>query len=442
MNQEPISVLTLNQRLSAAVAAAPNLRNVWVVGETSDVRTAAGGHCYLELVEKGSDGSNVSRIRANIWASTFSRLSRAFTAGTGIAFASGIKVLVCVSASYHPTYGMSVTVNDIDPTYTAGDALRRRKEILDRLQREGILQKNLQRPWQRVPNRIAIVSAQGAAGFDDFVTHLFSNPWFFRFKVDLFPAVMQGDRTVPTVLKALADIAAKADQYDAVVVIRGGGATTDLAAFDNYDLAAAIANFPLPVIVGIGHERDTTVLDSVANLRVKTPTAAAEAIINRVAVFYDTLSRAADKIYTAASERIAAHRELLAHASASIPGWTMQNLMARKNVLERAMFSITNVVAASVGARSEQLNVLAANITSSASRAIERTSDRLKRDEQLLSVLSPDAVLSRGFSLTMLPDGKVLKNPADAPKGTELTTRVAGGTVSSVVTESGQPRLL
>lgn len=436
METGAISVLELNRRLSDAIAQTPDVRNVWVKGETSDVRTAAGGHCYLELVEKGEDGRNVSRIRANVWANTFASLRHKFRNVTGCDFASGMKVLVCVTASYHPSYGMSVTVTDIDPAFTAGDAMRRRAEILERLTREGILENNRQVKWSLVPGRVAVISAHGAAGYGDFITHLFSNPGRFRFSVDLFPAVMQGERTVSTVLEAFASIGRNIEKYDAVVLIRGGGSTTDLAAFDNYELAAAIAKFPLPVIVGIGHERDVTVLDYVANLRVKTPTAAAESLIERVGRVYDALGRAADRIYTLVSERIASNRELLAHASASIPGFARQAVMRHAARLERDALTMAGNVSNAVSTRRERLRFMSADIAGATRRTIERNGERLERAGDLLKVLSPDAVLARGFSLTLLPDGKVLRNKADAVEGTVITTRLQDGSIESLITKN------
>lgn len=427
-----ISVLELNKRLSNAIAVAPDVHDVWVIGETSDLRIS-GGHCFLELVEKGDDGSNRSRIRANIWANIYNVLSRKFHAATGIPLASGIKICARVTASYHPTYGMGVTISDIDPTYTAGDALRRRAEILDRLTREGLINLNRERQWPLAPNRVAVISSHGAAGYGDFITHLFNNPGRLRFSVRLFPAVMQGERTVPSVLAALDEISRCADNFDTVVIIRGGGATTDLAAFDNYDLAAAIARFPLPVIVGIGHERDTTVLDNVANRRVKTPTAAAELLIGAVTRLTDALGRAADKVYQAASERIASNREILARAAATLPGIAQQSLLRHRAALQRYGLTASSVVSTAVTRRSEQLNRLAADIATADRRALERASESLTRAKALLDVLSPDAVLARGYSLTLLPDGHVLRNPDDAPAGTVLTTRLASGTLSSTV---------
>lgn len=405
---DAITITDLNQRLSNAIAVAPDVRNVWVTGETSDVRSS-GGHCYLELVEKGSDGSNKSRIRAIIWANAYRQIAQNFLEGTGVQFASGMKVRAKVTASYHPAYGMSVTITDIDPAYTAGDAVRRRNEILRRLTAQGILEQNRTARWNLVPNRVAVISASGAAGYGDFITHLFTHPSCLRFKVELFPAVMQGERTVPTVLEALRRVSLRVTDFDAVVLIRGGGSTSDLAAFDDYGLASAIATFPLPVIVGIGHERDVTVLDYVANMRVKTPTAAAEHLVERVGRVLDALGRAAEKIYIAASERISANRELLAHAAATLPGSARQNVILRRGELENNVTTFSNVLI----------------------KIVDREKERLNHATQLLKVLSPESVLARGFSLTMLKDNTIVRSVDQVPAGTTLVTRLAEGTIES-----------
>lgn len=245
-----------------------------MTAETSDVRRAA--HCYLELIQKHpTTGEPVARVRATIWRSAFARIESDFMAATGSRLASGMKVRVLVSVNYHPAYGLSLNITDIDPVYTMGDLVRLRMEILSRLQKEGVLELNRSLDWPDVPLRIAVISAQGAAGYGDFVHQLYTNPRCLRFTTRLFPALMQGREAPASIIAALEDIAAEEENWDGVVIIRGGGATSDLASFENYDLAANIAQFPLPVIIGIGHERDVTVLDYVANMRVKTPTAAA-----------------------------------------------------------------------------------------------------------------------------------------------------------------------
>lgn len=425
-----LTVLELNQRLSDTIAACPELKNVWVVGETCDVRTS-GGHCYLELVEKDEKGGNRSRIRAIMWANVYREQALRFRNLTQTVFASGIKIRARVTASYHPAYGMSVTISELDPSYTAGDALRRRAEIVERLSKEGILEANRKLPWPPAPTRVAVISARNAAGYGDFINQIYSNSRLLRFSVELFPAVMQGESTVPTVLGALERISARADEFDIVVIIRGGGATSDLSAFDSYELASAIARFPLPVITGIGHERDVTALDYVANTRVNTPTAAAELLIDRVSSLLDALGRAADSIYSVAVRHIADNRELLAHAEASLPGVTNRLLLQERARIDRFTMSIASTTLSAVSLRIEKLKHYGADIAKAVTNTLRNRTEQLRRDEQMLCVLSPDAVLARGFSLTLLADGRVASNAADVPEGSVITTRLAKGELVS-----------
>lgn len=315
---EPITLEEFTSRIAVAVNGAPGLAGIWVTAETSDVRRP--GHCYLELVQKHPlTGEPVARVRATIWRSTFARIDAAFTQATGQQFGSGIKVLVRVTASFHPAYGLSANITEIDPSYTLGDLVRRRREIIARLTDEGIIDLNRSLMWPEVPLRMAVISAPGAAGYGDFVHQLFTNPSRLDFRVRLYPALMQGASAAASIIAALEQIAADEEMWDGVVIIRGGGATSDLAAFESYELAANIAQFPLPVIIGIGHERDITVLDSVANMRVKTPTAAAEWLIARGDEALATLHRLGSEIYMLASDLLAGNREQIARIGAALP---------------------------------------------------------------------------------------------------------------------------
>lgn len=276
MEPQAISLLELNRRVSSVLASATDINNVWVVAETSDLR-CSGPHCYLELIDKNPDtGSPVARARATIWGVRYAYINNVFRRATGSPLASGIKVMVKASVSFHPVYGLSLNITDVNPEYTLGDLLRRRREMIARLTAEGIIDMNRSIAWPEVASNIAVISAAGAAGYGDFINQLYTNRYCLRFTTRLFPAVLQGENTAPSIISALQQVIDSGESFDCVVIIRGGGATGDLASFDNYELAANIAMFPLPVIIGIGHERDVTLLDYVANMRVKTPTAAAE----------------------------------------------------------------------------------------------------------------------------------------------------------------------
>lgn len=428
-----LSLGELCRMIQSTVASNMALQNVWVVGETSDLRMS-GGHCYLELLEKDARGGIVARVRANIWASLWPRLSEYFRQQTGSPLVSGMKVLVRVSASYHPAYGISLTVSSIDPGYTMGDAVRRRNEILARLKAEGLLELNRTVEWPRPALKVAVVSAAGAAGYGDFINQLYSNQQHIRFEVKLSPAVLQGERTVPSVMAALEAIAADPEGWDCVVLIRGGGATSDLAAFDDYDLACHIANFPMPVIVGIGHERDITVLDYVANMRVKTPTAAAEWLIGRASAELDLLERMAGEIYRCVSERISGNRQQLSYLSAYIPGLVNSAISRQKAALDRASISVASSGPRLIMPARVHLGNLATMLTKAVQTRIEAARIALDAKVGLVEALSPEQVLARGFSLTRTADGRTVTDAESLSAGDEIVTLLSRGSVRSRVT--------
>ncbi len=383
-----IGLLELNNRITAAINAA-GLSNTWVVAETSDVRQS-NGHCYMELIEKDPNtGSIRARARATIWASQFLKLNAVFRNATGSPITSDIKIMVRASVSYHPVFGLSLNINDINPEFTLGDLLRRRREMIARLKAEGIIDQNRSLSWQEVPQRIAIISAQNAAGYGDFINQLYTNRYCLRFESKLFHAIVQGEHAAESIISALQQIAEE-DCYDCVVLIRGGGATGDLAAFDNYDLAASIAMFPIPVVIGIGHERDVTLLDYVANTRVKTPTAAAELLISFGVEALGRLQRIATDILDRSTACLNSQHRRLENAMARIP-------------------------------------LLTSNI-------IARQSDRLKSFESLLTALSPEATLRRGFSITRI-NGNAITSASALSLGDMITTTLSDGQIQSTVTE-------
>ena len=427
-----ISLLRLTERISQLLNASAGLTDVWVEAETSDLRRSA--HVYLELVQKDpATGQPLARLRATIWRNVAARLDAEFHAATGRPLESGMKVRVRVTVSFHSAYGLSANITAIDPSYTVGDLMRLRLEILTRLRAEGILDLNRTLPWPVPALRVAVISAPGAAGYGDFIHQLFTTPARLRFDVRLFPALMQGDRTPAAIIAALDAIAAEEERWDCVVIIRGGGATADLAAFDNYDLAANIAQFPLPVIVGIGHERDTTVLDYVAALRVKTPTAAAEYLISQALDLLGRLDDIASRIASRASALVAEAREHLAYASAALPHLPERALATARQRLDTAMGAITRTATARLQPEHTRLARLADSLAASTSRHTERARVGLDEMERLLAVLSPQATLSRGYSITRV-DGHAVTDASQVPPGSTLVTTLATGTLRSTLT--------
>lgn len=429
MNEQSLTLLQLNQRI-AALMTVPDTQNVWVTAELSDV-SARGGHCYMELLQKHPETrATLAKARGVIWANVYSRLSVDFFNATGQRFASGLKVMVRASASMHPVYGMSLVITAVNPEYTMGDLLRRRREILERLQREGILEMNRQLDWCEVPLRIAVVSARGAAGYGDFINQLYNNTSRLNFKTQLFEATMQGDRTPSTIIAALNEIAMQQDEWDGVVIIRGGGATSDLVAFEDYELAANIAQFPLPVIVGIGHERDITVLDYVANMRVKTPTAAAEWLINRGDEALEYLRSMGASILQLVSDCIAGSKEQLSYYEALLPTAPLTAVERETARLRGDMMSLVQISTRRIVPELSRLDHIAGSIASATDVTLRRRSDRLDSMQAMLNALSPEATLRRGYSITRV-DGRAVTDASQIPSGTEIETTLANGTIIS-----------
>ena len=403
--QQAISLSEFNRRIGAAIAA-PGLSGVWITAETVDVRVS-NGHMYMELIEKDAGGATVARMGASIWASNLARLNAKFTAATGTGIGSGMKVMVCVSATFHVLYGLRAVVSDVNPEYTLGDLLRRRREILQRLAAEGVAEMNRSLPAPRPVLRVAVVSARGAAGLGDFVHQIANHDAHLRFRIKLFEAIMQGERAPESIIRALERVADEAEDFDVVAIIRGGGSTSDLATLDNYELAANVAQFPLPVIVGVGHERDITVLDYVAWLSVKTPTAAAEWLIARGKAELDLLRRLAADTVRLSGGHITAGLRKLDYVAGQLPQLALgrtQNCRGRLNAL------------------AEQLPQLALS-------ALNARTRRLEALGELLQALSPEVTLRRGYSVLRI-NGRALTDARDIDPGAKLEATLAHGTLT------------
>ena len=360
----------------------------WVEAELAECRER-GGHCYLELIEK-EDTTNtpVAKASAKCWRQTWQMIQPYFERTTGQSLRAGIKVLLKVYAQFHEAYGFSWIVTDIDPTYTLGDMARKRQEIIHQLKEEGIfdLQRELCIP--RFAKRIAVISAEGAAGYGDFCKQLEENEYGFKFEVTLFPAIMQGEQVESSVVAALNQIYDCIRDFDVVVIIRGGGATSDLSGFDTLALAENVAQFPLPIITGIGHDRDESILDMVANTQVKTPTAAAALLIDNLRQVLERMNEAQQRITMAINQRLANQKTRLSNFQTLIP-------------------------------------LLSQNILSNAKHRLELIELKLQSHD-------PQLLLSRGYSIT-LKDGRTVRDPQQLEPGDEIETRVEKGTIHSVV---------
>lgn len=429
---EPVSLSALNRTI-ARLMTVPATQNVWIVAELSDV-SVRGGHCYMELLEKDERGLQVAKARGVIWAGNYRRIDAEFFAATGQRFATGLKVMLRVSASMHPFYGLSLVVSDVNPDFTMGDLLRHRKEIIARLTKEGVIEMNRSLQWPDRVWRIAIVSAPTAAGFGDFRHQLLNNAARLRFRVKLFPAIMQGEKAPQSIISALEEIAAESDGWDCVVIIRGGGATSDLQAFEDYELASSVAQFPLPVIIGIGHERDVTVLDWVAKMRVKTPTAAAEWLIDLGERQLTLLQQYAASILRVVTDVISSSKEQLSYYEGLLPVATANVLGRQDGFLQRSAVTLREIAARRLSPQLERLRLAQESLPTVTEAALRRQSQRLDAQESLVGALSPMAVLRRGYSMTCI-DGKVLTSASQAPEGAEITTVMADGRIISRVTK-------
>lgn len=429
---ESISLYQLNRLMGNVILSTPGTQNVWVTAELSDVSTK-GGHVYMELIEKDDRGSAIAKARAMIWQSTAYKILPKFETITGQRFVSGIKVMVKASASLHPLYGLSLNITDINPEFTMGDLLRRRNEILARLKNEGILDANKSLPWNVPSLRIAIISASTAAGYGDFSHHLATAGLRFRFTTRLFPAAMQGEKTVDSVLSAFDSIENHIEKWDVVVIIRGGGATSDLASFESYELAARIACFPIPVIVGIGHERDITVLDYVAKVRVKTPTAAADLLIQEVTAHLEDLREKITIMTDLVRERIKGDHLQLSHYSSSIPLIAENTLRKVSNNLQKMILFLESAATKRLLPANNHILNLAQQLKIYSENVLSRSKEYLSAKSAMLEVLSPQSTLKRGYSITTA-NGRTLKSVNQRLEpGTTITTILHDGKLESIL---------
>lgn len=407
---ESLSLLELNALVRDTLEAGlPD--EYWVRAELSEVRANSSGHCYVEFIQKSERGNGLlAKARGIIWANVYHLLKAYFESSTGQAFAAGIKVLVKVSVNFHELYGYSLVVSEIDPTYTLGDLAERRRKILRQLQEEGVLDLNKELEIPMLPQRVAVISSKTAAGFGDFCDQLRQNAYGFYFRVELFPALMQGDRLEASVLHALDCINARSEEFDVVVIIRGGGATSELADFDSYMLASACAQFPLPIITGIGHERDDTVLDMVAHTRVKTPTAAAELLIQYMVDAAEKLAALKNRLYAGVKQLLKEKSNRLAVLTKAIPASAVRRISEQKVVLEG----------------------LRGKLGLAAHRRLTSQKHQLSLWMQKIEDAAPEKQLARGYTIT-LKEGKIIKGLESIAEGDVLETMWVDGMVRSEV---------
>jgi exodeoxyribonuclease VII large subunit len=386
----------------------------WVIAEIMELRE--NRHCYLELIEKSEENDSLlARVRATIWASRYDMLRPFFEASTGSPLKSGIKILCKASVEFHPLYGLSLNITDIDPSYTLGDLARKKQEVIQRLRKEGVFDMNRELLFPLVPQRIAVISSETAAGYGDFSESILHNSHGFHFHTTLFPAVMQGDEAPASISSAMEKIYESESDFDCVVMIRGGGSKADLESFNHYDLAYFITQFPLPVITGIGHERDESVADMVAHHGLKTPTAVAEFLVDQLLAFEFRLSALADRLSISVRNRV-------------------QGDLSR---LERYQGDIMHLSRGLLQKQSEQLRQIRERLQRELSIQMDRKGDYLALLEKRTELVDPRNILLRGYSMTLI-EGKALRSIRNIKPGSLLETRLHDGSIISKVEPSSK----
>ncbi len=411
----------------------------WVRAELSEVRESRG-HCYLEFIQKDEYGNGiVAKARGQIWASRWAFLRPYFERTTGQRLSAGMLVLVRAKVTFHELYGFSLNVTEIDPTFTLGDIARRRQEIIRQLQEEGVFEMNKELPLPRLLRRIAVISSATAAGYGDFCNQLNDNKRGLAFHTELFQATMQGNDVERSIISALNSIAARLDEWDAVIIIRGGGATSDLSGFDTLALAENVAQFPLPIITGIGHERDDTVIDLVSHTRVKTPTAAAEFLIHHQEEELNHLEDLAIRLSDSTSRVLQAESQRIKLLTAKVPSLFANFKTAETLRLSRLSLTIEHLTSQAIDRHRTALAMLQQRFTSSVPQFIERQFNALDHLNAHLTAASPDRILRLGFSIARI-NGKAIKDTDTLSIGDEIETTLASGTIKSTITwKESQP---
>jgi exodeoxyribonuclease VII large subunit len=474
-----LTLSELNSLVKSALQTAfPD--QVWVVAEIAEMKVNRSGHCYLELVDKDTASEEVNaRARATIWSWQFRFIQPYFETTTGQSLTAGLRVLISASVEFHEVYGYSLNIKDIDPTFTLGDLARKRMEIIRRLTNEGVIDMNKEILIADIPSRIAVISSPTAAGYEDFINQLTSNTSGYRFYTKLYPATMQGNDAAKSIMEALDAIYDYEELFDVVVIIRGGGSQLDLACFDDYNLALHISQFPLPVLTGIGHEKDDTIADMVANTRLKTPTAAAEFLIGKFDEAASEITGLEASFFEMITDRIDEENQRIDRAARVLKPLVNTKLERAKGVLGKSTIVLKSMVRELINQqqfhllhltdelksethsfirnRNKELISLATNTTIKSKFELNSEKQQLitherrlqvgikqlfeKHDNSLRSLeknkqlVDPTTILKRGFSIT-LNEGKVVKNSSDLRKGQSIETILSTGRIKSTVDDT------
>lgn len=407
-------------------------KSYWVEAEISELREN-GGHCYLELIEKDKRyNTPIAKASARCWRQTWGMVKPYFENTTGQQLRAGMKVLIEVYAQFHEAYGFSWIISDIDPNYTLGDMARKRQEIIKRLKEEGVFDLNKQLDLPLFSQRIAVISSKSAAGYGDFANQLYGNQYGYYFEAELFAATMQGEDVERSIIKALNAINDRCDDFDCVVIIRGGGATSDMSGFDALELAENVANFPLPIITGIGHDRDECILDMVSHTRVKTPTAAAALLIDNLHTAERRIDDARQRIANLMSRKMEVEKLRLSRLAERLPalfGSVKDKQEARLDILQERLFRLAEIRLSNceniVGQLEKKISLTAEHLLMVEKHRLELLDGRAQN-------LDPQLLLRRGYSITLV-GGKALRDPSQVKQGDKIETRLEKGTIISTI---------
>ena len=407
-------------------------KSYWVEAEISELRENRG-HCYLELIEKDKRyNTPIAKASARCWRQTWGMVKPYFENTTGQQLRAGMKVLIEVYAQFHEAYGFSWIISDIDPNYTLGDMARKRQEIIKRLKEEGVFDLNKQLDLPLFSQRIAVISSKSAAGYGDFANQLYGNQYGYYFEAELFAATMQGEDVERSIIKALNAINDRCDDFDCVVIIRGGGATSDMSGFDALELAENVANFPLPIITGIGHDRDECILDMVSHTRVKTPTAAAALLIDNLHTAERRIDDARQRIANLTSRKMEVEKLRLSRLAERLPalfGSVKDKQEARLDILQERLFRLAEIRLSNceniVGQLEKKISLTAEHLLMVEKHRLELLEGRAQN-------LDPQLLLRRGYSITLV-GGKALRDPSQVKQGDKIETRLEKGTIISTI---------
>lgn len=452
--EKHLSLSELNSKIKNVLKTSLD-QTYWVVAEISTISFNQSGHCYLELVEKDSNGDSIiARSKANIWAYALRMIKPYFETTTGQELSSGIKVLVNAGVDFHEMYGISLNIINIDPTYTVGDLERRKREIINKLTLEGVIYMNKELDMPLVPQKIAIISSETAAGYEDLIDQLETNPYGYKFYHRIFPAYMQGEQAEESIIKALEKVYEHEDIFDVVLIIRGGGSQADLNCFNSYWLSYNITQFPLPVITGIGHERDETIVDIVANLNFKTPTAVAEFLIDKLNYFDNSISDNFNEIIDYSEDLIQNNKMLYERYANKLLNQTrvktndekthlniiennisrtLQNYLLKQNYkLSNNSNNLKNSIKFSFSQSRQYFQRIQESIKKETDDLIAKNNYKLLLYKNIIASQNPKKILEKGYSLTYI-DNKLVKDINKVKEGQNIKTVLSNGEFESTI---------